>query len=105
MFYPPATIKWVHDFLFGDYEDDFIHGGEGFDQLYGGHGSDTLTGGTGGDAFNFFDSVWGGGFDTITDFEFGADYLVFSSAVQTTSSPINQAQTLLLPWLRTTHTG
>lgn len=82
-----------NDYLDGGSEADVVGGGQGDDTLLGGTGADTLTGGYGidwldggtendvltGGAGN--DTFWFGpgyGFDTITDFENGTDYLNLS---------------------------
>lgn len=49
---------------------DTLSGGDGIDRLFGRRGNDELTGGDGGDRFIF---NLGDGFDTITDFDQGAD--------------------------------
>jgi hypothetical protein len=52
--------------------DDTLFGGPGADTLAGGYGSNRVTGGADADLF----IVWyGGGIDTVTDFEVGVDVL------------------------------
>jgi Ca2+-binding RTX toxin-like protein len=64
------------DKLFGGLGDDIIFGGDGNDRLLGGGGSDTLIGGLGADQFVFEESHGQEiGFDTILDFEVGADLI------------------------------
>ncbi|WP_353932756.1 hypothetical protein WJM97_09270 [Okeanomitos corallinicola TIOX110] len=61
-----------HDIIWGGSGDDIINGGEGNDTLYGNTGNDTLTGGDGADNFGIgLDQ----GFNTITDFVQGTDFL------------------------------
>ena len=74
------------DFLHGGAGADRLEGGRGADALFGGAGRDVLEGGKGGDilvggagADSFvFDGVTGR--DRITDFQDGADMLVFADA-------------------------
>lgn len=64
------------DKLFGGLGDDILFGGEGNDRLVGGEGNDMLIGGLGADQFVFQRCQSGDfGFDTILDFEIGADLI------------------------------
>lgn len=77
------------DGLHGGIGSDFINGGDGTDTLSGGEGSDRLTGGPGADAFwgSFRLGGWGdtylpdqwAGNDTITDFDFFEDFVVWAT--------------------------
>jgi uncharacterized protein len=68
-----ATFKPLN----GTVRRDTLVGTAGRDRLLGGLGADTLTGGLGGDEF-IYTSLRDVG-DTITDFEVGADKLVFTT--------------------------
>jgi serralysin len=57
---------------------DALDGRAGADRLNGGKGNDVLTGGTGRDTFLFSINE---GWDTVTDFEQGHDFLRFRSGV------------------------
>jgi serralysin len=80
------------DRLFGNLGADLMAAGGGTDTLYGGAGADTLSGGggsdylfgeagadlmVGGDSYDRFYIANDGGADTISDFEYLRDYLVF----------------------------
>lgn len=79
------------DIVYGTFADDTINGGDGNDKLYGGtggddilsggKGNDLLSGGSGSDEYtggigsDIFVLVTGEGFDTITDFRQGDDFI------------------------------
>ena len=66
------------DLIFAYRGDDTVDGGNGNDILYGGAGSDLISGGAGSDEFVFeVDSFADKSIDTISDFEIGADKLIF----------------------------
>ncbi|MEO0937138.1 MAG: calcium-binding protein [Pseudomonadota bacterium] len=64
------------DLLRGGDGNDTLDGGTGGDLLIGGEGDDLMSGGTGSDRFEFLANS---GADTITDFQSGADVLVFAT--------------------------
>jgi len=61
------------DTFIGDGNDNNLNGQGGVDFLLGGLGNDTLTGGAGVDLFQYDATVWG--FDIITDFQNGTDFI------------------------------
>jgi len=61
------------DTFIGDGNDNNLNGQGGVDFLMGGLGNDTLTGGGGIDLFQYDATVWG--FDIVTDFENGTDFI------------------------------
>jgi Ca2+-binding RTX toxin-like protein len=67
-----------NDTLAGRAGADTLNGGDGDDILLGGAGDDTLTGGNGTDLFWFEQSE---GWDVVTDFEDGVDYIVVGSSI------------------------
>ncbi len=77
------------DILFGDDGNDRMYGGWGDDLITAGAGNDTIGGGLGADSFKFRE---GDGTDIITDFEAGADSIVFSDG-QTTWRDVATTQT------------
>jgi len=74
-----ATGYALDDVLSGGIGNDTLNGAGGADTLIGGAGKDTLTGGTtgGGDTFVFsaLNQSLLSGFDVITDFQIGTDFL------------------------------
>lgn len=64
------------DILRGGDGNDTLNGGTGGDLLIGGEGDDLMSGSTGSDTFEFLANS---GADTITDFQSGADVLVFAA--------------------------
>lgn len=69
-----------NDTLYGGADGDTLDGGAGDDTLHGHTGSDSLTGGSGADTF-VFAAPRGNmsfGYDTITDFEAGIDFIDLS---------------------------
>ncbi|TAG76259.1 MAG: hypothetical protein EAZ23_00040 [Oscillatoriales cyanobacterium] len=75
------------DILNGDDGNDILFGGKGDDLLNGGLGNDTLTGGKGVDKFLISTNS---GTDTITDFEFGKDFLVLGNGLNSSQLAISQ---------------
>ncbi|MEG4545098.1 FG-GAP-like repeat-containing protein [Microcoleus sp. Aus8_D2] len=75
------------DILNGDDGNDILFGGKGDDLLNGGLGDDTLTGGKGVDKFLL---ATNSGTDTITDFEFGKDFLVLGNGLTFSQLAISQ---------------
>ncbi|MEB3270033.1 MAG: DUF4347 domain-containing protein [Synechococcus sp.] len=74
-----ATGYALNDVLNGGIGNDTLNGAGGADTLIGGAGKDTLTGGTtgGGDTFVYsaLNQSLLSGFDVITDFQIGTDFL------------------------------
>lgn len=71
----PAFAPSLGVSLYGNAGNDTLIGSTFLDLIEGGLGDDTLTGGLGEDSFIFNLNGPGGGRDTITDFEDGADTL------------------------------
>ncbi|MCC3525125.1 MULTISPECIES: DUF4347 domain-containing protein [unclassified Microcoleus] len=88
------------DILNGDDGNDILFGGKGDDLLTGGLGNDTLTGGKGVDKFLISTNS---GTDTITDFEFGKDFLVLGNGLTFSQLAISQDSGLTL--IRFAQTG
>lgn len=65
----------------GNDADNVLRGNSAGNRLAGGLGNDTLTGGAGADRFVFDRAPSAANLDTVTDFEAGADTLVFASGV------------------------
>ncbi len=68
------------DVLRGYAGDDTLIGGTGDDTLRGEQGSEEMTGGDGADIFRIRSGKWDQGDDVVTDFELGADKLVFAGS-------------------------
>ncbi|WP_293151848.1 DUF4347 domain-containing protein [Microcoleus sp. bin48.metabat.b7b8b9.023] len=97
------------DALFAGRGADNLNGGDGNDSLYGGKGDDLLNGGlgndtlTGGNGVDKFLLSTNSGTDTITDFEFGKDFLVLGNGL--TSSQLAIAQDSGVTLIRFAQTG
>jgi Ca2+-binding RTX toxin-like protein len=64
-----------NDTLRGGSHDDQLSGGSGNDVMFGGGGNDIMSGGSGTDGFVFEQAP---GFDIITDFQVGTDWIGFT---------------------------
>jgi Ca2+-binding RTX toxin-like protein len=81
-----------NDTLYGGRGNDLLYGGSGNDLLAGNKGDDTLVGGEGADSFVF---EFGGGNETVADFQAGIDSLSFSSGLLVTSGTETAGTTTL----------
>ncbi|WP_293348402.1 MULTISPECIES: DUF4347 domain-containing protein [unclassified Microcoleus] len=88
------------DNLNGGDGNDSLYGGKGDDLLNGGLGNDTLIGGMGVDKFLLSTNS---GTDTITDFEFGKDFLVLGNGL--TFSQLAMSQDSGVTLIRFAQTG
>lgn len=82
-----------NDRLFGEGGNDRLDGGSGADTLVGGTGNDLLTGGSGADRFV---ATFGGGKDTVTDFNFAqGDRIALSAGLTYTLGSDSRGNAML----------
>ncbi|HEY9863866.1 MAG TPA: tandem-95 repeat protein, partial [Candidatus Obscuribacterales bacterium] len=82
-----------NDTLYSGQQNDTLNGGAGDDWLFGDLGDDLITGGTGKDRFVIAADT---GFDQITDFQVGEDFLVLANGLTLNQLTIIQEGTSTL---------